>query len=140
MSNQSTMLDIFIAAVNRCLTTLPASLQNLINQGKIKFIQDSQGYYTFCFVAVDPETYETLTKEAETITKSIYASLKIFCLRFCTESEPLPQEKNLDAIRGYFLLGDTWFYQINNQEHPHCLEIIPGKLLVAGNNVVLQTK
>ncbi|WP_157462258.1 hypothetical protein [Crinalium epipsammum] len=59
--------------------------------------------------------------------------MKIFCLRFYTESDPLPQEKNLSTIGGYFLLGDTWFYEMNNQEHPHYLEIIPGKLLVAAN-------
>lgn len=121
--------ELIQTAINRAYSALALSIQELLAASETCLAKTPHGWYIGIFTP-SREVYRKLVDQVQPLTESLTRVMGTFRLGVCTSNDPLPPGgSSTGTIANRFLIGMTWYYQVNSDAHPFWCEVTPEDLL-----------
>lgn len=120
--NNSSIIRI---ALKRAYANMDASTRALLASCHL-MIACNESYWYIAFAAPNPAVWKRIVKRLESITRRLEKTLSSFMLAICTQDDLLPPGGlKVGKVKRLFQINEAWFVQVNHDEHPHWIEVIP---------------
>lgn len=128
-SKSPTSASLIQIALRRAYDNMNSSTRALLLSCQILITRNNTHWY-ITLAAPNARVGKRIVKRLESITRRFEQTLSSFILSVCTTDDPVPPGGcGVGRVQRHFLINQTWFVQIDHEDHPHWVEVAPERLL-----------